>query len=149
MFIFKKCICGKKFKTTDYRVKDGRGKFCSKKCHYSNAKRPSGLTYKLVKENPTSFKKGQKPWNYQISKDLQPNWKGDNVGYDGVHDWVEKTLGKKRKCDFCKTTKAKMYHWSSKDHLYKRNIADWQRLCVRCHFYYDRKQFGSRESFHR
>ena len=57
MIILKTCVCGNEFKTTDYRIKDGKGKFCSKKCHYSNARRPSGLKYKIVVKNKGWFKR--------------------------------------------------------------------------------------------
>ena len=62
MIIQKKCICGKAFLTHDYRIKDGRGKFCSKKCQYKNATRPSGLNYNIKVENNGWFKKGFTPW---------------------------------------------------------------------------------------
>lgn len=59
MRILRTCICGNKFETTDYRIKDGRGKFCSKKCQYSYATRPSGLSYKIKVKNRGWFKKGE------------------------------------------------------------------------------------------
>ena len=68
MIIQKKCACGKKFSTSSYRLESGRGKFCNIKCKYKYANRRSGLKYILVKENPTSFKKGQKSWNDGLSK---------------------------------------------------------------------------------
>lgn len=144
-----KCPCGTIVSFTNpSRV--GRKKFCSKVCFYRHRVRPSGLTYKLVKENPTSFKKGYKPWNKGVYfGENHPSWKGDDVGYEALHEWVEKQLGKERCCDFCGTTTAKKYDWSNRSGMYRRDLSDWQRLCVKCHFHYDKEYFGVRENFHR
>lgn len=56
----KTCVCGAKFNVPEWKLKAGRGKFCSKKCQYENATRPSGLKYNIVKENPTWIKQGQR-----------------------------------------------------------------------------------------
>lgn len=128
MIIQKKCACGKSFKTHDYKIKKGRGKFCNIKCKYKYAVRPSGLKYILVKENPTSFKKGQpktENW-YKVMKDrvpynkgtkglMKPNrtsfkremvigdkntkWKGDGVGYFSSHAWMIRSYGKADRCE--------------------------------------------------
>jgi len=56
--ILVRCIkCEKEFYTTIARKEGGRGKYCSKKCMYSDKK---GKTTK----NSGQFKKGQKPKNY-------------------------------------------------------------------------------------
>lgn len=51
--IIKKClVCGKKVYTTKYRIKDGRGKFCSKKCYWENMiGRPAIHPFKSGKES--------------------------------------------------------------------------------------------------
>lgn len=61
----KKCLdCSK--------PKSKKGLYC-KVCGYKHRKRPSGLKYKKHKENPTSFKKGQKPWNTDTKGFKKPN----------------------------------------------------------------------------
>ncbi len=68
-------------------------------------------------------------------------WKGDDVGYVGLHAWVRKHLGKPTKCEHCGQdglTGMKI-HWANKSHMYLRNVKDWLRLCVRCHSEYDHK----------
>lgn len=67
------------------------------------------------------------------------NWKGGKVGYDALHDWVERKLGKPHKCENCGRTdlKHRQYHWANISGKYKRKISDWIRLCVRCHKIYD------------
>lgn len=69
----KTCPCGKIFFVKTYLLH--RKKYCCKVCFYKYHGRKSGLTYKIVKENPTSFKKGQKPWNTGLAgkKICKPN----------------------------------------------------------------------------
>ncbi len=65
------------------------------------------------------------------------NWKGDKVGYQGVHQWVTRVLGKPNYCEHCKSTKKGYYEWSNISNKYKRDVTDWQRLCARCHYDFD------------
>lgn len=66
-----------------------------------------------------------------------PNWKGDKAGKSAIHYWVISNLGIPRECEICRTKIAKVFDWSNKNHLYKRNLKDWQRLCRPCHRKYD------------
>lgn len=68
-----------------------------------------------------------------------PFWKGDEVGYWGVHQWIIQKRGKPRYCEYCKRTDEKRYEWANKDHKYRRRIRDFMRLCQRCHVKYDKK----------
>lgn len=70
--------------------------------------------------------------------DKKNSWKGDNVGYSGLHKWVTKHLGQPKYCAYCQTTIAKKYQWANISHAYKRDLDDWIRLCVKCHMAYDR-----------
>ena len=72
--MIKECKCGANFKTSKSRLMNGRGKFCGRKCMYKFRKvRPAGLKYKKHKVNPTSFKKGNKPWNAGTKGKVKPN----------------------------------------------------------------------------
>ena len=64
-------------------------------------------------------------------------WKGAEVGYQALHSWVQRSLGSPKKCEHCGTIEAKRYEWANKSHLYKRDLTDWLRLCVKCHDIYD------------
>ena len=69
-------------------------------------------------------------------------WKGDKVGYQGLHDWIYKIGGKADHCDNCGNTekpkgKKRWFEWSCKNNIYTRNIEDWLQLCVRCHREHD------------
>ena len=105
----------------------------------------------------TEFKKGQTPWNkgkkwsrevrekiskankgnFQPKGKNSPYWKGDDVSYSVLHVWVEKELGKPRKCNLCKTEELGHYEWANRSRKYRRNIKDWIRLCKSCHNRYD------------
>lgn len=132
------CIkCNKEKKVRPAHVKKGWGKYCSREC--------SG----------TLIQKGSEPWNKGIKSwvkpwfgkkrphmlgDKHPGWKGDNVGYYGLHVWVIKELGQPNTCEFCKTSGlcGNQIHWANKSHKYKRDVNDWLRLCVSCHRKYDK-----------
>jgi len=68
------------------------------------------------------------------------SWKGDKVGYHGLHKWVPKHLGKPGTCEHCgrNNLKGRQIHWANKSRKYKRNINDWLRLCSSCHTKYDK-----------
>lgn len=65
-------------------------------------------------------------------------WKGIKVKYSGLHKWVNKNLGRPKKCSFCFTIVGE-FEWANKSHEYKRDLTDWLRLCVKCHKAYDKK----------
>ena len=64
-------------------------------------------------------------------------WRGDQVSYTGLHQWVSRQLGKPKKCEFCGTTTARKFEWANINKEYKRNLTDWVRLCTKCHRNYD------------
>jgi len=172
MDIYRKCVCGKKFRTRSYRIL----KFCSKKCRYENAHRPSGLKYKLVKVNPTSFKKGQKPWNdglagkgvckanngsikkgqrISIATEFKKGqkswnadkkiWKGERKEYTKIHRWVRKQKGKPKKCARCGSIEKVV--WGNISQEYKYDVSDWMEICKSCHtkndFQFIKEKYGT------
>jgi hypothetical protein len=85
--------------------------FCSKKCFYD---------YR-TKHNKGAYSNGMK----------NPNWKGDNVGYSGVHKWVRQH---KPKPDFCEECGIKPpYDLANISGEYKRDVTDYKWLCRKCH----------------
>ena len=112
--IQRKCgECNKNFKALASEINRGGGIVCSRECFFIRFKR-------IVKKGEAS-----------------PSWKGDNVGYHALHDWVKKHLGRPKYCEFCKSTVAKTYEWANKSGQYKRDLSDWYRLCRKCHSAYD------------
>jgi len=66
------------------------------------------------------------------------NWKGNNVSYKALHDWVNKNFGKPTRCEFCgKTSNQTRLHWANKSGKYLRDRKDWLMLCPSCHRLYD------------
>lgn len=105
------CKCGTGFNVDKHRIKEGRGKYCSRPCAYK---------YRTV-----------------ISGSLHHNWRGDNVGYSALHQWVKRHLGAPNKCTACGTTNAKQFEWANISGNYKRSTDDWIRLCGSCHNKHD------------
>lgn len=65
-------------------------------------------------------------------------WKGDKVGYFGVHNWIYRKLGQPSICSDCGTTDPnKKYEWANISGKYLRDVFDYKRLCVRCHRKFD------------
>jgi hypothetical protein len=69
------------------------------------------------------------------------NFKGDAVGYSGIHDWVQYWRGYPTTCEGCGKTglKGQKIHWANRDHKYSRVLDDYIRLCAKCHGEYDKK----------
>lgn len=95
----------------------------------------------------TEFKKGFIPWNKGLKgfgrwpkislKGVDnPAWKGDGVGYYGLHRWIYKQLGKPCRCNHCDKTEGR-FEWANKSKEYKRELNDWISLCYSCHDKYD------------
>jgi hypothetical protein len=62
-------------------------------------------------------------------------WKGDKVGYAGLHKWVRKYLPKPDFCQLCHIVPP--CEVSNISRQYVRDITDWQWVCHRCHMIYD------------
>jgi len=57
-------------------------------------------------------------------------WKGDNVGYFGIHVWARKHIPKPKTCLRCDRKPNDLANISQK---YKRDASDWEWLCRSCH----------------
>lgn len=146
----------------EFQPRKADGKYCSSSCYWKSLKgkvphnkgvpmseetkkklslQAKGKRYNTGK---THFKKGAIPHNKgkeHMPDEEHPNWKGDNVGYSGLHKWVARKLGKPKECEFCKQyhNSGHMMHWANKSGGYKRDTNDWLRLCAQCHKDYDLK----------
>ena len=103
---------------------EGRGeKFCSHKC-YSEDRR--GKRFSLQhRKRMGEVKLAEK----------NPNWKGNKVGYKGLHNWLHKRLPKPKLCEECK--KRKPYDLANISGKYLRDLKDWKWLCRKCHMVED------------
>lgn len=82
----------------------------------------------------TEFKKGV----IRDEEEKTPNWKGDRVGYVGLHAWIYRKQGKARKCAICAEKRPRHVHWANISHKYKRDLNDFIQLCALHHFAYDK-----------
>lgn len=87
-----------------------------------------GDTYKKRFCGRTCFKV-----NMQNEKNV--NWKGDLVGLDSLHSWIRKRLPKPAKCQNCE--RIPPYDLANISGKYKRELADWEWLCRKCHMLKD------------
>lgn len=71
----------------------------------------------------------------EIAGENNPKWKGDGVGYFGLHTWVYRSLGKAKECVDCGSSVC--VHWANVSKQYKRDLSDWKELCSVCHRKFD------------
>lgn len=106
----------------------------------------------------SAFKKGQSPWNkgksglykhseeskekigLAVTDEKHPSWKGNNVGYRGLHTWIQRKLGIPDVCENCGANglSGHKIHWANRSGSYNRIKSDWLRLCTFCHKAYDK-----------
>lgn len=62
-------------------------------------------------------------------------WKGKNVGYSALHEWVTRHKPKPEFCEQCKEKPA--YDLANISGEYKRDTTDYEWLCRKCHMIKD------------
>jgi len=63
------------------------------------------------------------------SKENNPSWKGKNVGYNALHQWVGNPLYMPTECTCCgNVSRIDLANISGK---YLRDLSDWEWLCRR------------------
>lgn len=78
------------------------------------------------------------------TSEKNPMWKGDEIGYQGIHAWIRRNLGHSQKCEHCSLIGEKIGHhwnidWANISKQYKRDKKDWIGLCRKCHRKFDKK----------
>src|SRR5258708_40038041 len=85
-------------------------------------------THKELFPNPKSFSNHRR-----ICEGLIVNgYKGDKVGIRGVHGWIKKHYSNPGICKRCGKGNRRI-ELSNNSGLYKRDISDYEWLCVPCH----------------
>lgn len=72
-----------------------------------------------------------------VSGTNNPNYRGENVGYQTKHTWLRKEFGRASKCENCKTEKLVRFEWANISKKYKRQRTDYIQLCALCHRRWD------------
>ena len=62
-------------------------------------------------------------------------WKGDDVGYGALHEWIRLHLPEPTECSECGGSKRLDLANISQE--YKRDLSDWEWLCRKCHMMKD------------
>lgn len=62
-------------------------------------------------------------------------WKGDNVGYAALHEYIIAHKPKSNLCECCKLNKKLDLANISQNYI--RDISDWEWLCRSCHMHKD------------
>lgn len=114
-----KCTnCGLSVRFQNNRIQRAKRLFCSYKCHYESMRGVS------------------KPFNCQpLKNEHHPFWKGDNVGYRGLHVWLRRNYGIPGVCDMCGNQND--VQWANSDGVYKRDRQHWRTMCRPCHAKFD------------
>jgi hypothetical protein len=122
--LFKVCrICRKEFRIKpSYYYKRFT---CSRNCFQIDCKTRN--KYWLNKKRPEMI--GKNNWK----------WKGDKVGYGGLHMWIKGQKGKPLFCKMKDITCQGKFEWANISHTYKRDIEDFMSLCKSHHARYDSK----------
>jgi hypothetical protein len=148
--ITKKCLsCGNVFTRplNKFRVQN----YCSRRCYdiHAGLRKKSKILYCIKCNTQLTLYKTKKT-NYCIKckeghphtiksklklsechKNIKnPMWKGENVGYSALHQWVKRYFSKTIKCNNCK--KVPPYDLANKG-IYNRDFKNWEWLCRRCH----------------
>jgi hypothetical protein len=63
--------------------------------------------------------------------ETNPNWKGDDVGYAALHEWIGNRKPKPELCEICRKKPPRDLANISGE--YKRDIDDYHWLCRSCH----------------
>lgn len=109
-----------------------RSKFCSVKCKsafspFSKVKVPCPECGKLIQKRSKLCR------SCANSGEKHPEYKGDEVGYSGLHWWIRRHFGKAFFCSNKPNEHAgRKYEWANISGEYKRDISDWQQLCHSC-----------------
>jgi len=66
-------------------------------------------------------------------------WKGDKVGYGGLHSWIRRNKPKPELCECCGMSQP--FDLANISQEYKRDINDFEWLCRSCHMIKDKRHF--------
>ena len=95
---------------------------------------PGNKGKKLSKEHKTRIGKGLKG---KCLEEKSYRW-SEKPTYLALHKWVYRKLGRANYCERCGLTKVpkglkRYFEWSNKSRKYKRDLKDWEQLCIKCH----------------
>ncbi len=98
-----------------------------------------GKSYNVGKDNPNFGK----IFSIEIREKIRltklenknPMWRGDDVGYGALHDWIKSRKQRPLFCEEC--CEQPPYDITNISQKYLRDLNDWRWLCRRCHMIID------------
>lgn len=73
--------------------------------------------------------------------DNNASWKGNEVGYVALHDWIKRYYGKASKCESKTCTGiSNKFEWANISGKYLRDKSDYLMLCKSCHTKFDNQK---------
>lgn len=99
---------------------------------------------KRLKGNGNGFKKGNLNPAYGKVGEESWAWRGDDITYERIHQWLVEKFGRLMACEHCGeiggNTRKSLIQWALKTGLrHGRERARYLGLCVKCHTQYDSK----------
>ncbi len=83
------------------------------------------------------------PRHYNVGK-VPANFKGEDCGYDSLHQWVRRHAGKPTVCVECGHDGSEhRIEWANISGDYRRDLTDWRQMCVPCHRTHDKAHPGA------
>lgn len=132
--------CSTRFKSGYLVCKGSKRRFCSRKCKtasYGKKFCPGCGVEKHGRPRVYKFCSKACAIKHAFVGKNSPNWKGDDVSYQGIHAWVRKNFVQNGGCSKCGSFER--LEWANKDWKYSRERKSWFRLCHKCHAVFDAK----------
>ena len=128
--------CGKEKEIKRSDFLKSKNHFCSSRCAYDGRK---------GENNPSKRIEVRKKISENVSGEKHGQWKGNKVGYKGLHEWIRTHKPKPLFCEDCKKLPPK--NLANLSGEYRRDINDFKWLCCKCHIKLDieshkRDKFG-------
>ncbi len=108
------------------KIKENNAKYWLGKTHSPETRLQLHNTHIGIKISSGALEKRK-----LLVEDKSNRWKGNEVGYHGIHRWAHKNLIRPQTCRDC--NEMKQLELSNISREYKREISDWEWLCVSCH----------------
>jgi hypothetical protein len=132
--------CGGSYERSPVFIRRSVHHYCSRPCSFAASRERRGEMLTQVGQG-TRFQPGHVPVADRNlpTGEAHPAWKGDAVGYVGLHNWVRRVKGTPQRCSRCSKprTTPRSIQWANIDGKYRRDPADYVALCASCHKLYD------------
>jgi NUMOD3 motif len=125
---FCECGCGELIPSINKIGRPARFKYG----HHTRGKNnPMYGVHRFGKAAPMFGKKLSEEAIRKMSGERHHNWKGNDVRYNALHDYIKSHLPKPELCQDCGLIPP--YDCANISGKYLRDLSDWQWLCRRCH----------------